>query len=68
MEMLTLAIVRKVRRRLRQQFFKMSGKYRNMAVLLVYEFSGPSVPGGSNDKMALAFQDATVSAGRTASP
>src|ERR1035437_10067402 len=38
METLMLAIVKNVRRRLRQQFFRTRGRNRNMRVLLVYEF------------------------------
>ena len=33
-----LAMVRNVRRRLRQQFFRTSGRNRNIRVFLVYEF------------------------------
>src|ERR1035441_10382051 len=43
METLMLAIVRNVRRRLRQQFFRTRGRNRSMRVLPVYEFPGPRV-------------------------
>src|ERR1700746_3568088 len=43
METLTLAIVRNVRRRLRQQFFRTRGINRNMWFSLVYEFPRPFV-------------------------
>src|ERR1017187_5479686 len=43
METLMLAIVRNVRRRLRQQFFRTRGRNRNMRVILVYEFPRPRV-------------------------
>src|ERR1019366_8715708 len=48
METLMLATVSKVRRRLRQQFFRTRGRNRSMAglsSLLVYEFSRSRVPG-----------------------
>src|ERR1035437_7521286 len=45
METLMLAIVKNVRRRLRQQFFRTRGRNRNMRVLPVYEFPRPRVPG-----------------------
>src|ERR1017187_6138229 len=43
METLMLAIVRNVRRRLRQQFFNTRGRNRNMRAFLVYEFPRPVV-------------------------
>ena len=39
-----LAMVRNVRRLLRQQFFRTKGRNRNMRIFLVYEFLRPSVP------------------------
>src|ERR1035438_331519 len=44
METLMLAIVRNVRRRLRQQFLRTRGRNRSMRVLPVYEFPGPRDP------------------------